>query len=391
MWSEIVDPGVYAMAGLAAVGVVGLFLYRESIPPFLSGAIVGALLLVHQMFIFCLPAVIVCHWISGGSRSRLWPWIAGFVIVGILPITFFMFRYNHSAHDMLIWLFSPPGQRPGDSLLHHQFWHWNLVGDIPLWWHSTVESFIGPSLQTHVAAFHTWEWVWQAFLVLGCASVCLDVVSGRKLALTRPVIIGLALWIISLNVFQLFFAVGVVRYKVLFLPTLITLILTGSFSRHFFLRLAPVCIGMMALVNFQRSIPLTQSAANPDLIRIAWINGVVHPTDFLLISGDGPTSVTNVALRYFSPTLHARSLRGILFEQYGRADFKELDRQMSETWSHGGQVFVESGLVYDTALQSRLSGADNPFGVWLMRSVLPARTWGGPDSYSLTLVVPKNL
>ncbi len=388
-WSEAIDPGVYPLAGLGAALAVGSILYRDKIPSWLAGAFGGFLLLIHQMFLFALPALAYSQWTKKTHESqKLRDFLIGLSLTGALPYLIFMFRHSRSGKEMIHWLLSPPGQRAHDSILHHQFWSRDFVASAKLLWHSTIEAIMGPAMASHETWFRLGYIFWEIVLILSIGVLLFSLLKKSRLGFSPVEIKALVLWIGLMNLFQAVFAVGIVRYKILFLPAALTLLAAGL--AHWlrpYLWLGGVLIVCVGSVNLSRALPPSRSmSVNRDLRRAAWLTSVVTPKDFFLFTGAGETSIMNVALLYFAPQVRARSISGFLYEHYDQADFKPLEEVMRHAWSLGGQVYIESALWSNARLQESLSGQENPLGKWL-RNFVTLETKVGPDRYSVEKVI----
>jgi len=323
-WSEAADPGCYSMAALAAV----IWALTLRIPAWSrgarEGALQGLLVLFHQMFLIAAPASIL---------FRPWKEIARYlvvfvVVVGIAYAIPAFLWHGPDIRSAAFWAFGPAGPPPGVEIFSRFWWSTDIVENSRVWLLSLAESLVW------TGGFSSpWRWTIDLFvlLVVGCA-----VARAWK---TRLFVV-----VVLFSIFQFFFYIGALRYRILLWPFLLTLAAPTLMTTRSRTAWGLVWSGLvvMAVLNGfgpiqQRMLPTTNSE------RTEWVKSRVGPADFFLFEGLPKQSIDNVYLAYFAPEIPARSLKGYAFEN--GQDLTVLKRDLLDRHQKGQRIVVESTLV----------------------------------------------
>lgn len=361
-WSEAVDAGAYASAGLCAVALTGALLQfnkeigkeRRSIEALTTGLLLGAGILVHQMFLLAIPAFLI---LLGASpvpsvQEKVRPplfFLIGVFLAGIVPYAVIArFYYGFGIREGLFWFLGPAGPRPNSGILVNSWWQWKVFQNVPPLWHGLAESIAAP-LSSRLEWVH---WVGQGgvaigLLILSVGSLRLFFRNPEK----RPMLVAVFAWILAMNGFQFFWAPGIIRFRILFLPALIVWIFI---AREGLPEMAPkrdtkrvllflcliLAIGLSNALG--KILPATRLENNRDIVRSLWANQTMGQKDFFLFAGSG-NSIMNVVPPYFAPRVPSRSLYGYFFGN-PQGDFSEIAMTIDHTLRNGGTVHIEEQL-----------------------------------------------
>lgn len=380
-WSEAVDAGAYASTGLMAIVLTGkllrlsqnshprgprkeknnnapLFSVGQSSPLFLSGQIsplwiglcVGAGILVHQMFLLSIPSfVILFLWSARQNNRSLLYFFLGIFLFGLLPYGLIAhYYYGYGPREGLYWFFGPAGPRPNSGIISNSWWQWNVFQNMIPLWQGLVRSLMAP-LPTRLS----WaNFPIQLFLAMGIFTLFLG--SLRLFFRTpqqRPILCAVLAWIVAMNIFQFFWVPGTIRFRILFLPVLIVggVIALGGLpemAQKWVKKSTALFLFLILGIGFSNAVGTISPAArienNRDIVRSLWVRQTMGPNDFFLFAGRGD-SIMNVVPPYFSPRVPSRSLYGYFFANPS-GDFSEMGRIIAQTFSQGGNVYIEEQL-----------------------------------------------
>lgn len=339
-WREAVDPGCYAWAALAGVGLVWLLLEGDLRRPVVMGLLHGVATLFHQMYLLLLP----CFWLwylLRSSKSKSLPAILrhtmGFGLVyglsyGIVAVLY----HNASLGEALYWALGPAGPPPGAAILSDTWWSLDVWHNLLVTWKASSESFLSVSTPGL-------EWGFRMIFTVAAGMVIYWGFRRRQQISTVSWV--LFSWVTVLSVFQLFFYVGALRYRILVLPALIALIVL-EFDAARRRQWAPVLTLLILGVGFVNGLyaAYPRKILPPEGRRMLWLRQGLTPQDFFIFDGQSGASIRNVYFAYFSPDLPARSLWGYLYS-HPNGSMDGLRERMSETAQAGGRVWVERDLL----------------------------------------------
>lgn len=408
-WSEAIDAGAYASAGLGAVVLIGALLRlnkeigheRLSITALTTGLLMGAGILVHQMFLLAVPAFLILLSSSPGPsvHKKIRPplfFLMGVFLAGIVPYALIArFYYGFGIRDGLFWFLGPAGPRPNSGILTNSWWQWKVFQNIPPLWRGLAESIAAP-LSAPLEWIH---WVGQGGLAIG-----LLILSAGSLRLffrnpqKRPILMAVLAWIVAMNGFQFFWVPGIIRFRILFLPAFIVWILM---AREGLPKMPPkwakktVPLFVCLILGFGLSnalgkiLPATRLENNRDIVRALWAQQTMGPKDFFLFAGNGD-SIVNVVPPYFAPRVPSRSLYGYFFGN-PQGDFSEIAMTIDQTLRNGGTVYIEEQLFQKESwagLAPDETAAIQILSKWFSQYQIASRLIG-PFHYRIDQVGPK--
>ncbi len=341
-WTETIDPGCYALASLATIVLLLLFLRLPLFDAFVVGLLHGILVLAHQMLILAAPAF--CFKLAGltdiGKRKNvlagLLPYACGLALVpGIAYVSIALRYHGGSCREALEWMFGPAGAPVGTGII------------APNWWSGAVFSNLMiflDSLPRAVAAIPVlkslYEFGMRILVGMGLASLMVWTLQGsKKSSRTARDIVPLWIWIGAMSAFQLFYNPGALRFRLLFLPALLWIGMQAC--REFKSRLLKYAVcGALALLiclNFIAAVK-PRVTVSPDAPRVDWIREIVKPGDFLLFSGMDSGSVLKRVFGLFC----SRSSRAIAFGisalWLGRKSLRRVGRADDDDPSRGRKI-----------------------------------------------------
>lgn len=389
-WSESVDPGCYAWAALACVFLVRLFFWTTPKRAFITGLLHGFLTLWHQMLLLVAPGFLFSlGFLAKGHRERWRACIAyvfGFALAYGIPYAIVAALFHRSSlHDALFWAFGPGGPAPGAKILSSYWWSLQVFRNMVIAWNSFAESLIvvlphpivGILIRIGIAALALWG-VWK-------------IARGWRLrnSSEKAFLSGLLIWIAILNIFQMFFYVGALRYRILFLAPLFVVLcaMVPPIRLRWAHGLATVLLLAVGYSNWAFSVrPAHQE--DTDFHRTQMVRQIVGPNDFFLFAGRGPSSIPNVYMAYFGNSVRARSLSGYIFSS-PRADMETLQGLLMYANASGGRIFAEKGLLDPGTLEMISEGGPSlgPLLAWA-KSWKETGAWVGPDGYTLVELKP---
>lgn len=361
-WSEAVDAGAYASASFATFVLTGALLKLDTTrsphemtrPAFSIGLLVGLAILVHQMFILTIPSFLILLSFpkENSFQHRFRPplfFLFGVLLSGVVPYALIAHSYyGYGFRDGLFWFFGPAGPRPNSGILVNSWWQWQFFQNIPSLWRGLVESIATPFSPR-------FEWIyriWQGGLALGLififfGSLRLFIRDPQR----RPLLFAFFAWILAMNLFQFFWVPGIIRFRILFLPVLITCVflawdgvpeLCQKWSKKIVTFFLCTIFGIGLSNGLEKIVPATHLERNRDIVRALWAQQTMGPNDFFLFAGSGD-SITNVVPPYFAPGVRSRSLYGYFFAN-PQGDFSEIGQTIDQTLKNGGAVFIEEAL-----------------------------------------------
>lgn len=377
-WTETMDPGCYAFAALAVVGLLYLLDKSSSIKPFWIGFGHGLLALVHQMLVLIVPACVLrVGWAKERRAKRIASYGIGFTLGAVVPYAGVAVRlHGNSWHEALYWALGPAGPRPGTRILSSAWWSLDLGHNLSRMWGGFAEAWA--AAQPHFFGV-------LIFMVILAALLRVF----RSRLQKEPLLASLWVWIGILCVFQFFFYTGTLRYRILVFPPLLFAVLIAMDSRaRRFAWVAGAFIVLLAGVNHTYAIRPARSIGS-DALRTSWVRSQVGPKDFFLFAGQGQESITNVYMAYFGKDVPARSLLGYLFIRTdGRMD--ALTSHLSAVHAAGGRIFIEAPLLEPGRLQEMEERQNIQFGTLIqwVKTLKPIKEQQGPEGYRLLQVIP---
>jgi hypothetical protein len=361
-WMEAVDPGCYAWAALAAILFYATFDHAEREPPWVWGMVQGFLILWHQMLILLVPVML---WRL--ERGKRLTYLAALVPMVCGPYAWAAFTFHGPAlHDALFWALGPAGPPPNVAIMSRFWWSTDLWINSQAWISALEQTVVRLPL---VSAYAPWILHSAVVLILTFSFIRLWKIE-RKIPEERVWMQTLLLACAVLSLFQFFFYVGALRYRILMLPFLLALGARGlknvshKANAAVFLLMAGI-----AVINATGDIQKRRSI-DTDGIRTQWIREQLTPRDFFIFGGVSGSSITNVYLAYFAPKIPAQSLKGYFFAHPDHHLNDLLDRMLFLQHS-GMRIWTEP------AYASLFPG-------WKAGPVAP-----GPDGYGLVLMAPE--
>ncbi len=375
-WFQVTDPGCYAWAALATCLLLALLLQTNALPSFWVGAGHAVAVLFHQMLILVVPAFLVRFWVPKRALSRAAAYfLGGGLVLGMVYGTVGWLYHYGSLSDVLFW-----ASHPGDAVRGGEinyWWNFNLRHNVAAFWTGFAESL--------VASVPVSKPLWHAL----AQGVGLGLTGALGvLVIRRGILAPLAAWVLSMSIFQFFYASGAPSYRVLFLPVLIYAAVSAArkpLHRGWFYGGAGL-LAAMAVINFRFSIG-PRLVPGPEAQRVEWIKKQLRGTDFLVFSGAGADSVVNVFMAYFASEIPARSLKGYFFARPD-GDLRELTDRLRNVEHRQGRIFVEQSLwslSTQQILESRNHVPEGTIGRWL-RSWRKRESLTGPEGYRLVAV-----
>jgi hypothetical protein len=362
-WAEAVDAGAYASTGLLAVILTGQLLrladdhrFKTHMgPPLTAGVMVGAGLLIHQMFLLTIPAFLILLYFSDYYHSlqqKVRPvslFLSGLFLAGIVPyILIARFYYNFSVGEGLFWFFGPAGPRPNSGILVNSWWHWKISQNMGPLWNGLVNSLMAPPP-------HHFEWAHVLVSILWGGGL-LSIFGGSLWLIFvkkkhRRLLAAILAWIVAMNLFQFFWVPGTVRFRILFLPVFILcscLVLenVNELVPTWRKKTLSLLLCLIVGIGFSNALgtiwPAAEIKNNRDIQRALWAQHRMTPRDFFLFAGSGD-SIMNVVPPYFAPNVPSRSLYGYFFSNPS-GDFSEIATTIEHTLRSGGNVYMEEAL-----------------------------------------------
>lgn len=387
-WRESVDSGCYAWAGLAACLLVLLVDWARPDRAWAVGLLHGLIVLYHQMLILVAP----CFLVLLGSQEETYPrtpkawgsYLLALATMVVIPYGLVAAQFHHeSLSDALYWALGPAGPPPGAAVLSKTWWSLDLPSNLRLLWTAMVQSLVTPAAPAIGVGLGVLLVV--GFLVGLGGLLWRTAKRGAPVARTTVALLGI---VVLLNLFQMFFAPGALRYRILFMPAWLAL-LVWNFSMpktRPAVGLGALVLVLLGLINFRSAImPAHQQSTEAE--RTVWLRETVSPNDFLLFGGQGATSVRNVYLAYFAHGIPARSLYGYLFSN-PNLDMRELEGRIQDTLKRGGRIFFEKELVSPEVLSMLTGGVASSNAVllqWLTHWKVKGRVVG-PAGYDLMIL-----
>jgi hypothetical protein len=364
-WSESVDAGAYSIAGLLGVYLLEnlLRLSQDRNEGTASGPLtllamglgMGVAILVHQMFLLTLPSFLILLLFSVPPFSpqektkRFYLFVLGVFLTGILPYAVIAHSYyDFGLREGLFWFLGPAGPRPDSGILINSWWQWTVIQNVLPSWRGLVGCLAAPPPA---------PWGWLHPLAQGGLGVSLILFCLGSYRVyfqevqKRPLLLAALAWILAMNIFQFFWAPGIIRFRLLFLPILFVwglLSLDGLPDRgkKYIGKSSPLFLFLILGFGLSNAvgtiIPSTRIENNRSIVRTLWIGQTVGPNDFFLFSGSGD-SVTNVVPPYFAPHVPSRSLYGYFFANPS-GNFSEIAVTIEQTLRQGGSVYIEEPL-----------------------------------------------
>lgn len=384
LWIEAADPGSYAWAALASAALLDVLLRFQKTPPAWLGVLHGAAALFHQMLALVAAAFIASYWLEKRPRGERPPrscaYLAAATLAAALPYAAVAALFHGgSLSEALTWAFSPGGTPQGVAIRRGFWWSWDAWRNLEATAIAFARAFVAPVPDAG----------WFNTLAGGVVFAALAWTAVRSAGRMRRDSGGLDAplwaWIAALSVFQFFFNVGMLRYRILLMPPL--LYLAAAALPDDLRALRPAALGALLAsgINYRYAVG-PKRAPGSDAVRTAWLQREVGPRDFLLFEGGGGRSITNVHLAYFAPGVPARSLRGYLL---GRpdGDLEPLKERVRTVLSSGGRFLVERRMLEPQHRPSLLEILPSNKG-WVdwLASFRVARILPGPAGYDLAEV-----
>lgn len=339
-WIEVVDGGCYAWASLATCVLFALFIHSDTWAPFWLGVWHGVLILFHQLLVLATPAFLLKL-----ERKKRIPYLAGLgVVAGGMYAAIATLFYGQSFHQAMRWMLGPARQ-PHGTAINFFFWFsfdfWHGLGQL---WEGLVRAIVAP-VTAHASVS---AWLEQViFALIALFVVVLDYRSLKSKHRVGEPFVALWVWVLTMNLFLLFYIPGAPRFRLMFLPVLIYLALEvfARFpSRGWGLGLAGILVAAVAFINFRDVIrPDSQPENNPHLLRTWWVAHTLKPGDTFLFKGRGSETIVNVYVAYFAPHIHGRSFRGYFFEN-PQGDLQELTAMVQNAQKAHQPIYIESTL-----------------------------------------------
>lgn len=357
-WLEAADPGCYAFAACATVGLVVLLDRASLESPITVAILCGLAVLTHQMLALVLPAFL---WRQPGRRATVIA--ASVALTAGLPYAVAASFHGPTWRDGLYWALGPAGPPAGTPILSGYWWSTDAYANALSWMSTLVASLV--ALQ---------RWVWPVtVLLLGLLAIGLVSAWRRaqNLSEERLFFARLAVAAGALSIFQFFFYTGALRYRILLWPFMLSAITVGlrRLSAPRAVLMMSALVISVALVN---GIGPVRNAHRqpPQAERLAWVVHQVTENDFFIFAGTPERSIDNVYLAYFAPQLKARSLKGYFFSHPDK-NLGPLTEWMQTAHSAGSRILIEKDL-------------SSLFPAWrLVREIAAA------DGYELAQCVPK--
>jgi len=419
-WSEACDAGAYASSGLAAVILTGLLISSRECPEgkcrngayFLIGLLTGAGVLIHQMLCLAAPSILIIlnstvprPTIREMARRTIL-FSAGVFLTVVVPYALIARHYGgHSLQKTLFWIFGPAGPRPNSGIFVNSWWQWDIFNNLVTIWQGLANSVIAPLPPPYLNWAHT---LWHGILMAGLLGLCFGTLRIiLKAPQYRPLLSAVIAWVALMNLFQLFWAPGTIRFRILFLPALIlwfcilreglAVILPANMERFKgtvlrYRQNALIVLGLMlaALGGLNAAIavlPASRLNNNMNIVRTLWLGRHLGPNDFFLFAGMGGKSIINVVLPYFSPQARARSLKGYFFANPG-GELGEIDKIIDQTIRNGKAVYIEEYLFSKEACSALASYGELPaerLSAWFNRFEISSVA-AGPYDYRVAKI-----
>jgi hypothetical protein len=339
-WYESVDAGSYALASLSVAWLLFETFRVDKPRPIRLGLLQGFAIAVHGMMVGVLPAYFVLIW---KRRSLKMAAVSSLVALGVALVAYAGIMglfYRGSVHGALEWVFGPPAAAPGMSMLNNPMWRFDLLPNVRSFWRAWAVCFWGPHQLNFISGLNALFLLING--VVGVLLVRYFYRSGSK----RLDGIFFLLWIGGQCVIQFFYAPGIERFRLLYLPVVLLLVME---LRPPWKLLASVA-GVLLVFNLTHTFwPQRSEANSPSIVRSKWVGNHLEERDFFLFAGTGPNSIMNVYMAYFAPYTSARSLYGYVFSNPG-GSLSGLDDYYRQTVSQGGRFYIE-GAVFDAENQ----------------------------------------
>jgi hypothetical protein len=352
-WTEAADPGCYAYAALAVAFFFGSFQRLPNRPGWLSGFFQGFLMLWHQMLILLVP---VSLWRVG--KGRRIGFLSALLLTVVLPYAWVAHTFHGpSLRGELFWALGPAGPSPGTAIFSRTWWSTDCWSNAGVWFHALGNAIV---FKYGMVA---------APLLLALAIVGLykapEKGEERAWAFTIAVAFGV------LSLFQFFFYIGALRYRILALPFLLALCGRALKDQPRAV-LGLGWVGVLFVAWFNGMGPVRERhRPSSDTQKTVWLNQQLGERDFFLFGGTTGSSIDNVYVAYFAPQLHAQSLRGYSFSHPNQSLTPLLD-ELALYHQHGIRIWTESDLA------AQLQG-------WTTSGT----PLDGPEGYRLVLMTPE--
>jgi len=382
-WGESIDPGCYALTGLAAVCLLNVLLRARESNAWRVGLLHGVLILIHQLLILVIPAFWVAIRFGDPPRVRRGVHYTTGVLMGAgIPYACVAALFHPGPFsERLFWFLIPAGTPTSMGVLDNSWWNWNGLANVRPFCETFVQGFLA-------------QVPWGTMAV-GLLVIYLLAGSYRQFMKRSALCPDLAvswMWVIPVGLF-LFFFNHAIRFQVLLLPPVLCLLAALSTKFHFKGGAILSVAGLLLLgtVNYSRAIAPRRSGGVQQA-RILWLRDRVSPNDFLLFAGRGPHSLINVYAAYFLPQIPARSLYGYLLAQFGRSEtnLDPLTAGCEGAWSRGGRVWVEKDLLepeVQKEAETQMKVAKGSVSRWF-KKFKGVREVPGPDGYCLEELKP---
>ncbi|MCX5784815.1 MAG: hypothetical protein NTX59_03930 [Elusimicrobia bacterium] len=379
-WSQAVDPGAYAWVALFTSLLMVPLLATETGSPAAWGALHGAAILFHQMFVLAVPAML---WrMPKGQRKRFLA--ALFLTAGVPYAVIALAFHGHSLNSAIFWLFAPAGPRPNSGIFTNSWWSTDLPDNalrtaesLRQMWIAPSSGLKGPFSRLLDAA------LWAAVLSTAFRKWRL------RTGMDRVVIERLFIWAFVFYAFQFFWLSGEPRFRIFTAPVLLLALLESGLPGRSTARLTAAAALFLAIaaINFKPLLFQSVPDNNPNMVRLHWARQTLNAEDFLLYYGGGERSVTNVYMVYFAGDRNARSMQGYVFDHL-HGDFKNLDGWIEQARRAGGKIWMEESL-YSAETQAGLSAAaempPKKMADW-MAKWKPVQKLEGPSGFNILQV-----
>jgi hypothetical protein len=382
-WGEAIDPGCYALAGLAGVCLLNLLLRAPKENGWVVGFLHGFLILFHQLFILVIPALYVAvRWGAAPRVARSNRYLIGVLLGAGIPYALVALLFHPGpASERLLWFLIPAGTPSSMGVMDNVWWNWKILANIKPFLENLIQSFVAPvPLGIFTIGFLYFFIVVESFQQF------------KKRSSLSPELIVAWMWIIPMAFF-LFFFFHYLRFDLLILPPILYLLaaLSMKFRGREWGLISVVGLITLGAVNYTHAIVPRRTARDLQ-VRLEWVSEHVQPNDFLLFAGRGSHSLINVYAAYFLPQIPARSLYGFLLPQESQptTDMEPLTAGFVATWQRGGHVWVEKDLLdpsAQTAAESEMKVSKGSVSAWF-KKFATVREVPGPDGYCLVELTP---
>lgn len=324
-WSEAADPGCYAFAALAAVLWMATLVHDRPISPGRQGALHGFFGLWHQMLILLVPA----YFIRRPWKDSLRYLVAAGLVYGAAYSWAAWTFHGPSLKDAAFWAFGPGGPAPGMKIFSSAWWSVDLGLNARVFIDALGNAFVS----TDGAPVYM-SWLLNILLICGLVAMIMHRLYDRAIGAVA-----------ILCVFQFFFYIGALRYRILVMPFMAVLVSSVIvFIRSWFgwVILWVFVLGM-GWVNYSGPIRARmQPTTNAE--RTQWLKSRIPERAVFFFEGTSERSMDNVYLAYFAPEIRARSLKGYRFENPD-GDLTLLRNGLLAEHRAGARVVIEQPLI----------------------------------------------